>query len=120
MKIKLLSMKLLLILGMAIASGPTILTLPAFAGGPYQDRSESSYREEEAQLRAVIKQDPKNPKAYLHLGLLLEYDAAETAFTPEESGYNYTEPIQVYRDAIAVVAPNAEVYFRLGSNLYFS
>ena len=120
MKVKLLSMKLLLILGMAIASGPTILTLPAFAGGPYQDRSESSYREEETQLRAVIKQDPKNPKAYLQLGLLLEYDAAETAFTPEESGYNYTKAIQVYRDAIAVVAPNAEIYFRLGSRLYFS
>ena len=105
---------------MAIASGQTILTLPAFAGGPYQDRSESSYREEEEQLRAVIKQDPKNPKAYLQLGLLLEYDAAETAFTPDESGYNYTKAIQVYRDAIAVVAPNAEIYFRLGSRLYFS
>ena len=120
MRIKLLSIKLLLILGMAIASGQTILTLPAFAGGPYQDRSESSYREEETQLRAVIKQNPKNPKAYLQLGLLLEYDAAETAFTPDESGYNYTAAIQVYRDAIAVVAPNAEIYFRLGSRLYFS
>ena len=109
-----------MISGMAIASGPTILIVPAFAGGPYQDRSESSYREEEEQLRAVIKQNPKNPKAYLQLGLLLEYDAAETAFTPDESGYNYTKAIQVYRDAIAVVAPNAEIYFRLGSRLYFS
>ena len=120
MKVKLLSMKLLLLLGMAIASSPTVLTLPAFAGGPYQDRSESSYRDEETQLRAVIKQNPKNPKAYLQLGLLLEDDAAETAFTPEESGYNYTEVIQVYRDAIAIVSPTAEIYFRLGRSLYFS
>jgi tetratricopeptide (TPR) repeat protein len=116
LKIKDRLMGLMLLL--AMAGGPT---LPAAAGGPYQARSEGSYRDEEAQLRALIQQDPKNPSAYLRLGVLFEGEAAESyAYTPDYSSYDYTKAIRVYRAAIAVADPSAEIYFRLGSNLYDS
>lgn len=112
MKINLRSMKLLLIAGMAIVSGQSILVSTALAGGPYQDTSESSYREEEAKIRAVIKQNPKNDKAYLQLGRLFEVEARD--------GYWYDcseAEIRVYREAIVVIDTSAEIHFKLGQAL---
>jgi tetratricopeptide (TPR) repeat protein len=89
LKIKDRLMGLMLLL--AMAGGPT---LPAIAGGACQARSEQSDRDEEAQIRAAIQQDPKHPSAfgidpnndeyYIKLGNILknrgESDAAIEAY----------------------------------------
>jgi hypothetical protein len=77
---------------------------------PYQIKGMEEYAQEQAQWRAMIQRDPKNPEAYLQLGASLSSEASE--------GYwCNTAAIAVYRQAIAVVSPNAKLHFRLGAAL---
>ncbi len=83
--------------------------LPAKAH-PYQVTSEKEYEQAQAQLREIIKRDPKNPDLYLQLGTSFSHEAAEGYWCE-------TRAIAVYREAIAVVPPNAKLHFRLGAAL---
>jgi hypothetical protein len=77
---------------------------------PYQEKSAESYEQEQAHWRERIQRDPKNPEAYLQLGASLASESSE--------GYWCTTPAEtVYHQAIAAVAPNAEIHFRLGRHL---
>jgi tetratricopeptide (TPR) repeat protein len=77
------------------------------AAHPYQEKSAESYEQEQAVWREAIKRDPKNPDAYLELAESMVAEAGE--------GYWCTSrAVEVYRQAIAVVPPNAELHFRLG------
>lgn len=77
---------------------------------PYQDKSAESYQQEQANWRALINREPKNPDAYLQLAASLSSEASE--------GYwCNTRAIEVYRQAIAVVAPHPEIHAQLGKAL---
>jgi tetratricopeptide (TPR) repeat protein len=108
MGLKYRSIGFALLLGLAIGHGK-ILPVAAF---PYQIKTFESYREEEMQLRATIQREPKNANTYLQLGLLLESEAAEGQWSN-----CYAHSIQVYREAIAVAEPRAEIHFKLGQAL---
>ncbi len=83
--------------------------LPATAH-PYQVTSEKEYEQAQAQWREMIKRDPKNPEPYLKLGKSLTGEASEGYWCNNRA-------IAVYREAIAVVPPNAKLHFRLGAAL---
>ncbi len=77
---------------------------------PYQVKSEAEYAQEQAHWREMIKRDPQNPEPYLQLGKSLAGEASEGYWCK-------TQAIAVYREAIAVVRPNAELHFLLGAAL---
>jgi hypothetical protein len=83
--------------------------LPTIAH-PYQIKGIEEYRQEQANWRTMIKRDPKNPEPYLQLGASLTSESSE--------GYwCNTAAMDVYREAIAAVPPNAQIHFRLGVSL---
>jgi tetratricopeptide (TPR) repeat protein len=76
----------------------------------YQEKSAESYRAEQASWREAINREPKNPDAYIQLADSIIAEAAEGYWCT-------TRTIAVYRQAIAAVAPNAEIHARLGGEL---
>lgn len=97
---------LILLLNLALG----IYQMRPASAHPYQVKSEKEYAQEQARLREMIKRDPKNPEPYLQLGASLASESSE--------GYWCNTPaIEAYRQAIAVVPPNATLHFRLGAAL---
>jgi tetratricopeptide (TPR) repeat protein len=84
--------------------------MQAATAHPYQIKGMEEYKQEQAQWREIIKRDPKNPEPYLQLGASLSAEASEGYWCA-------TAEIAVYREAIAVVPPNAKLHFRLGTAL---
>ena len=83
--------------------------LPTIAH-PYQIKGMEEYQQEQANWRTMIKRNPKNPEPYLQLGASLSSEASE--------GYwCNTAAMDVYREAIAAVSPNAQIHFQLGVSL---
>jgi hypothetical protein len=97
---------LALLLTAAIGIGQS---LPATAH-PYQEITAEEYAKYQAQQRAMIQRDPKNPEPYLYLGSSLSSEAAEGYWCE-------THAIAVYREAIAAIPGNARLHLRLGSAL---
>ncbi len=108
MKIKVRSIGLAVLMGVAIGS-TSISQAIAF---PYQDISEEFYRKEKEKWHEVIKREPKNTNAYLELGKLLESEARVGYWSDCA-----VQEIEVYRQAIAFTGANAEIHFKLGQAL---
>ncbi len=109
MKFKVRSIGLILWLGLAMSS---VLLSPAVAGGPYQDVSQEFFDKEKEKWREVIKREPKNATAYLELAKTLDSEAIEGYWSDCSA-----QTIAVYRQALAVVDPNAAIHFSLGQAL---
>jgi superkiller protein 3 len=102
------------------------------------------YKNAEAILRSIIQRDPKNARAHLRLGNMIErrvairhpkaaleaYQQAVALDPTDPEGYlalarflpsnrdnEPSEVIQLYRQAIKVARPNAEIYYSLGVEL---
>jgi tetratricopeptide (TPR) repeat protein len=102
------------------------------------------YEQAEVLLRSVIKRDPKNAKAYLRLGNVIERRVASWHPKAAKQAYQQaialdpkdpdaylalgpflssnrdneaSEQVKFYRQAIKVARPNAEIYFSLGIEL---
>jgi tetratricopeptide (TPR) repeat protein len=133
---------------MAIAqSSPPLVALNSVADDFQQAESaikNREYEQAEILLQSVIKRDPKNAKAYLRLGNVIErrvaswhpkaakqaYEQAIALDPKDPDAYlalgpflssnrdnEASEQVKFYRQAIKVARPNAEIYFSLGIEL---
>jgi tetratricopeptide (TPR) repeat protein len=128
-------------------SGTPVLALNSVADDFQQAEAaikNREYEQAEVLLRSVIKRDPKNAKAYLRLGNVIErrvaswhpkaakqaYEQAIALDPKDPDAYlalgpflssnrdnEASEQVKFYRQAIKVARPNAEIYFSLGIEL---
>ncbi len=102
------------------------------------------YKEAEVLWRSMIKRDPKNAKAHLRLGNVIEKRGPTWRPTAAKQAYQQavaldpkdpdaylalgpflasnrdneaSEQVKLYRQAIKVARPNAAIYYRLGAEL---
>ena len=108
MKIKVRSIGLAMLMGIAIGS----MSISQAIAFPYQDVGEEFYTKEKEKWREVIKREPKNANAYLELGKLLKSEARAGAWSDCAD-----HEIEVYRQAITFMGGNAEIHFKLGQAL---
>lgn len=108
MKIKVRSIGLAMLMGIAIGS----MSISQAIAFPYQDVSQEFYAKGKEKWREVIKREPKNFNAYLELGKLLESEARVGYWSDCA-----VQEIEVYRQAIAFMGANAEIHFKLGQAL---
>jgi tetratricopeptide (TPR) repeat protein len=133
---------------MAIARSSTPLAAPNPVADDFQQAESAmknrQYGQAEVLWRSIIKRDPKNAKAYLRLGQVIERlmaisrpSAAKQAyqqaialdpkdpeaylalgpFLSSDRDNEASERVEFYRQAIKVARPHAEIYYRLGREL---